>query len=92
MEQARADLGALQKIAGAAPDGLEVSMNPAKTVYSLAAMVLEARIATLERKPNGLTLWAAAVKLSDGLAYDEPDNWYYSVRTFYGAALLAAER
>jgi tetratricopeptide (TPR) repeat protein len=59
-------------------------------VYSLAAKILEARIAGAARSPEARRLWEEAVKLSDGLAYSEPDDWYYSVRTLQGAALLAA--
>ena len=77
-------------MADAAPADMQVGLNAAKPVYFLAAKIVEARIASVERKPNALALWDEAVKLSDGLAYSEPDDWYYSVRTFQGAALLTA--
>jgi hypothetical protein len=67
-----------------------VSMNTAKDVFGLAAKILEARLATLEKKPNALDLWADAALRCDKLSYSEPDDWFYSVRTFQGAAQLAA--
>ncbi len=90
LTEARADLTALQKLADGATLDMQVGMSPARTVYSLAAKILEARIAGAARSPDARRLWEEAVKLSDGLAYSEPDDWYYSVRTLQGAALLAA--
>jgi tetratricopeptide (TPR) repeat protein len=90
LKEAAADLDALRKMADTAPAELKVGMSPAKTVFGLAAKILEARIATLEKKPAALGLWEEAVKMADTLAYSEPDDWFYSVRTFQGGALLAA--
>ena len=84
------DLAALQKMADGAPADLQVGLSSAKTVFALAAKILEARLATLEKRDGALAHWDEAVKLSDGLAYSEPDDWFYSVRTFQGAALLSA--
>jgi predicted Zn-dependent protease len=61
-------------------------------VFGLAAKILEARIATLEKKPTALALWDEAVKMGDGLAYSEPDDWFYSVRSYAGAAYLGANK
>jgi hypothetical protein len=77
-------------MAETAPPDLQIGQNAAKPVYSLAAKILAARLATAEHRADALALWGEAVKLSDGLAYSEPDDWFYSVRTFQGAALLAA--
>jgi len=90
VKEARADLDALRTLADAASLDMQVGMSPAKTVYSLAAKILEARIAGAERSREARRLWEEAVKLSDTLAYSEPDDWYYSVRTLQGAALLAS--
>jgi hypothetical protein len=84
------DLAALQKMADGAPADLQVGMSPSKAVFSLAAKILEARLATIEKKKDALKLWEDAVALGDTLAYSEPDDWFYSVRTFQGAALMAA--
>jgi tetratricopeptide (TPR) repeat protein len=74
LAEAHADLAALQKMAGAAPDDLVVGQSPAKTVFALAAKIVEARLATLENNPKSLGLWDEAVKLGDTLAYSEPDE------------------
>jgi tetratricopeptide (TPR) repeat protein len=89
-KEAQADLDALKKMADSVPAELKVGMSPAKTVFGLAAKILEARIASVQKKPTALGLWEEAVKMSDTLAYSEPDDWFYSVRTFQGGALLAA--
>ena len=90
LAEARADLHALQKLADAVSLDLQVGMDTARMVYSLAAKILAARIASVARERGALALWQEAVTLSDGLAYSEPDDWYYSVRSLQGQALLAA--
>jgi hypothetical protein len=92
LKEAHEDLTALSKMVEAAPADLTVGMSPAKIVFSLAAKILEARIATVEKKPSALALWDEAVKISDTLSYSEPDDWFYSVRTFQGAALMGAHK
>jgi tetratricopeptide (TPR) repeat protein len=92
LADAHADLAALQKMAAGAADDQQVGNNGAKDVYGLAARILEARIATLEKQKNALDLWADAVARGDRLAYSEPDDWFYSVRTMQGAAQLAARK
>ncbi|GAC1353783.1 MAG: hypothetical protein NVSMB47_06830 [Polyangiales bacterium] len=88
-DEAHADLTALQAMAQKAPE-IDVGLSPAKIVFALAAKILEARLATLEKKPDALALWTEATRLADTLSYSEPDDWFYSVRTFEGAALLGA--
>ncbi len=93
LEEARADHAALLEVAKAAPAGMTAGNSQAKDVFAVAAKVLEARIASHEpkrKKEEALALWAEAVALADGLAYSEPDDWFYSVRDLQGAALLAA--
>ena len=79
-------------MAESAADDMTAGNNKAKDVYALGAKILEARLATLEKQKNALDLWADAVARSDRLAYSEPDDWLYSVRTFQGAAQLAAHK
>ncbi len=95
LDEARADHAALLQVAAKAPAQMTAGNSQAKDVFAVAAKVLEARIATLDQKKNkgpkeGLALWAEAVDLADKLAYSEPDDWFYSVRHYQGAALLAA--
>jgi tetratricopeptide (TPR) repeat protein len=69
---------------------LGAGQNTAKDVFGLAHKILEARLATLEKKKGSLDLWKEAALRADKLAYSEPDDWFYSVRHYYGAALLSA--
>jgi hypothetical protein len=58
-------------------------------VAKLAGIVLDARIARAEGdSAREIALWRSAVEAQDALAYDEPPDWYYSVRESLGAALL----
>jgi tetratricopeptide (TPR) repeat protein len=92
LADARKDLAELQKLADTAPADLTAGNNQAKDVFVLAAKILEARIATLDKQKNALDLWAEAVAKADKLAYSEPDDWFYSVRHYAGAAQLAAKK
>ena len=59
-------------------------------MLEVGAKVLEARIAEREEDPDALALWAEAVALEDQLVYAEPADWFYPLRHYQGAALLAA--
>ncbi|MGZ3449048.1 MAG: hypothetical protein ACXVEF_05590 [Polyangiales bacterium] len=87
---AQNDLAELHALAEKAPDDLRAGNNTAKDVFAVAAKVLEARVATVNHKPESLALWEQAVALGDKLSYSEPDDWFYPVRHFQGAALLQA--
>jgi tetratricopeptide (TPR) repeat protein len=90
LAEARADQAELAKLATSVPADLGAGNNTARDVLAVAAKILEARIAEAAKAKDALALWAEAVKLEGGLSYSEPDDWFYSVRTFQGAALLAA--
>jgi tetratricopeptide (TPR) repeat protein len=90
LEDARACHAELVKLAASVSPELEAGQNSARDVMNVAAKVLEARIAEKAGKPEALTLWADAVSLADRLAYAEPADWFYPVRHYQGAALLAA--
>jgi tetratricopeptide (TPR) repeat protein len=90
---AHATLQQLQKMAADASADLQVgAANNAKDVFGVAAKILEARLATLEKSKDALALWSDAVARADKLAYDEPDDWFFPVRHLQGAALLAAHK
>jgi tetratricopeptide (TPR) repeat protein len=88
--EAKAEVEAIAKITAAAPPDLQAGQSVAKDVFALAGKILEARIATLQKSKNALALWAQAVEMGDHLAYSEPDDWFYPVRHYHGAALLNA--
>lgn len=60
--------------------------NSAVSVLGVAAIVLDARLATDGR--SAVELWGKAVAAQDALNYDEPPPWYYPIRESLGAALL----
>src|SRR5690606_24885189 len=70
----------------------QASNNPTRQVLEVGAKALEARIAERERNPAALARWAEAVALEDRLTYAEPADWFYPLRHYQGAALLAANR
>lgn len=90
--EAKADLAAIQQIAGSIPDEMLAGLNSGRMVLELAARVLEARIAEVEKSADAIVLWQAAVSLEDQLAYNEPADWFYPTRHYLGAALLDAGR
>ena len=92
LKDALADHDELVKLAAAAPPDLQGGNNVARDLLGVAAKILQARIATLQKKKAALALWAEAVALEDKLAYSEPSDWFYPVRHYQGAALLAAHR
>jgi tetratricopeptide (TPR) repeat protein len=65
--------------------------NSAEAVFTLAANVLDARIAEAGGDAAAaIASWRKAVEAQDALAYDEPPGWYYPTRESLGAALLRA--
>ena len=65
----------------------------ARVVLSLAASVLDARIAWARGEhEKSVGLWKRAVAQADQIPYDEPPIWFYPVRESLGAALLASGR
>lgn len=92
LEEARAELAELQKLARSVPPELTAGNNSARDVLGVAARVLEASIAERQGRPEALARWDAAVRAADKLAYSEPADWFYPVRHFQGQALLDAKQ
>lgn len=64
--------------------------NTARAVLGVALEVLDARLAAAQSdRRTAIEHWRKAVAAQDGLAYDEPTDWYYPVRESLGAALYA---
>ena len=64
-------------------------LESAKSVLALAAIVLDARIASAKGSPaDAIRLWTNAVAAADQIPYDEPPIFFYPVRESMGAALL----
>jgi tetratricopeptide (TPR) repeat protein len=81
----RAFAGSLKSIPADTPYGL----NPATTVLSIAANVLDAHIATLKHDNKAaIDSLRKAVEVEDLLAYDEPPMWFLPTREMLGGALM----
>jgi len=89
---AQKDLAELTKMAAAIPADTMSSTNSMRDVVGVSAAVLAAGIAQKQHDPKTDELWAAAVAAEDKLAYSEPDDWFYPVRHFQGASLIAGKK
>ena len=89
--EAREALAALTKVTRELPDNAGAGQNLLKDVLAVAIPVVEAHIASAERKPaDAIAKFREAVVAEDRLRYDEPSNWLFPVRHELGAALLQA--
>ena len=91
IDEARATLVELQKVAAAAPVDAPAGQNTVSDVLAIAIPVVEARIAAAERRPaEAIAKLRQAVAAEDHLGYDEPKNWFFPTRHLLGAALMKA--
>ncbi len=66
-------------------------INSVQTIVDIAEKVLEARLMTYDKKyAESIQLLLDAVKLEDGLNYNEPPDWFFSVRHQLGSVYLEA--
>jgi tetratricopeptide (TPR) repeat protein len=92
-DSARVELDSVRAIANAVPAGAIVGLNSSRTLLTIATEVLDASLAAREgRTDQAVRALTRAVRLQDGLTYDEPPPWYYPVRESLGAVLLRAGR
>lgn len=80
----------IRQIERSLPSELMADQNEAQQVLLVAAKVVEARAAEAAKQPGALALWREAVALEDELTYAEPDDWFYPLRHYLGAALVDA--
>jgi tetratricopeptide (TPR) repeat protein len=93
IDDARAELAELQKLAAGAGADDSAGLNSAADVLGVAILVGRARIAEAEQHGSeAMALLTEAAVKEDGLAYDEPSDWFFPVRHLLGAALLRAGR
>ncbi len=92
--EARIELDALNKLS----DSEDVkriiiwSINPADQVCKIASKVLEAELKTVEGDySSAIPLLKQAIELEDGLNYNEPPDWFFSVRHLLGDVLMNAK-
>ncbi len=66
-------------------------INSVATVVEIASKVLQAEILAAESSfDESILLLKEAIKLEDALNYNEPPDWFFSVRHHLGAILLEA--
>jgi tetratricopeptide (TPR) repeat protein len=76
-----------------APAELALNLNKASDLLSIAAAVLDARIARASGDHQwALGRWQTAIRIQDQLVYDEPPAWYYPVRESLGAEFFLLKR
>jgi len=92
-ELTKAELDLVVAAMNTTPPEVRKFQNSAKTLLTIARHVLQGRTASLQKRwvvaEQNLRL---AIKLEDGLRYDEPSNWFAPVRQVLGAGLMAAEK
>lgn len=94
LASARAELEALRALAADESfKAYPIGFSTAATVLTIADRIVEAEIAEAEGDVDkAIALLEAAVRLEDGMTYNEPPDWHYPVRLSLGAALLKAGR
>ncbi len=90
--EARERLAQLNTLIVKLPADAPAGQNNLRDVLAVATRVASARIAASEgRNQDALRDLGEAVRLEDGLAYDEPSDWFFPVRHMLGAEYLRAE-
>jgi tetratricopeptide (TPR) repeat protein len=93
-KKAKKELAALNVIRDSpGADEIVVSFSNAKALLTIAAEVLQGEIAAaVGLYDESVAHLDRAVRLEDGLPYNEPPSWHYPIRHSLGAVLLAAGR
>lgn len=67
----------------------KLGSNSAQTIFEIANDLLEAKFAKMDNNPDKvIDLLEKAIALQDHLYYNEPPDWFYSIRETLGAELL----
>ena len=95
LPQAKLELQQLEKLA-TEPSIAKMTVGPvnsARSILEIARRVLKAEILTQEGQfSSSVKLLQQAVLLEDALNYNEPPDWFFSVRHNLGNTLLKAKR
>ncbi|ALW87289.1 hypothetical protein AUC43_09205 [Hymenobacter sedentarius] len=95
LPRARRELAHLRRLARdtAALRGIIFGINSMHAVLAIAQRELEGTILYRQgRYPQSIAVLREAVALEDQLKYNEPPDWFFSVRHQLGPVLLAARR
>jgi len=91
LREAEAERDEMEREYARIPPGRAFGMffNDWSTLNTIALNVLNARIASGQRKPGiAITKWRRAIAAEDQLAFDDLPDWYYPVRESLGALLF----
>lgn len=95
LQQAHEELAALnaQSQKPAIADQMIWGINKVSDICQISGKVLLAEIQSTEGKMNdALKLLGEAIEMEDKLNYNEPPDWFFSVRHVLGSKLLAAQK
>jgi len=89
---AKEELKTVRNIAEEPMTGEEtIGFSSARTLLTIAGEVLAGELAAKQKRFDAaISHLERAVRLEDGLLYNEPPDWYYPVRHSLGAVLLEA--
>ncbi|HZP11398.1 MAG TPA: hypothetical protein VFB36_03125 [Nevskiaceae bacterium] len=91
LDDARATIAQLDKLATDTPADYGAGFNSARDMFAIASQVAKARVAAAENKPDdAIALLQDAVAREDRTGYDEPADWFFPVRHLLGAELVKA--
>jgi len=91
IDEARAELASAEKALAAVTGDGAAGMNAGKPLYAIALLRAKARIALASGDRAGaIAALEQAVKVEDGLSYNEPSDEFFPTRHLLGAALLDA--
>jgi tetratricopeptide (TPR) repeat protein len=92
-KEARARLAQLDTLMASLPADVPAGQNTLREVLAVARRVAAARISSAEgHNEDALRDLREAVRLEDGLAYDEPADWFFPVRHLLGAEFMRGGR
>lgn len=90
-DEAKREREAFHAAAKAIPEGWTFGNNPATSIIAIAKNLLDGEMAAKrDRFDEAEKLLREAVRVEDGLRYDEPPDWMQPVRHTLGAVLLRA--
>ncbi len=93
IDEAKAELAALEVLAASVPDDSGAGLNRLGDVAAVAVLNAKARIAIGEKHDvEAVALLREAVDKEDRLAYAEPADWFLPTRHLLGAVLTRSER
>jgi tetratricopeptide (TPR) repeat protein len=90
---AEAELARTDRLIAEVPEDATQGNNAARPLYQIGQLKARARIASAEgNRDQAIKLLTDAVRLEDGLAYNEPSDMIFPTRHLLGAELLAGGR